>query len=106
MKEIKETKEQALDELCTNVKELSQCGEYQKCTEMICQAMGNYPDAPHPHNLMGVVLEKTGKHALAMRHFRAAWALDPAYRPANQNLATYGTFYSHGKAVYDESDCG
>ena len=41
----------------------------------------------------------------AMKHFRAAWALDPAYLPARQNLDTFGTFFSHGKSAYDESDC-
>ncbi|MPN31218.1 hypothetical protein SDC9_178692 [bioreactor metagenome] len=39
-----------------------------------------------------------------MKHFRAAWALDPTYIPARQNLDCYGTFFSNGKCAYDESD--
>ena len=72
---------------------------------MICQAMGQFPNAPQPHNLLGIVMEKEGDHASAMRHFRAAYALDPTYLPARQNLDHYGTFYSRGGCAYDESDC-
>ena len=72
---------------------------------MICQAMGEFPNAPEPHNLLGIVMEKEGDHAGAMKHFRAAYALDPTYLPARQNLDHYGTFYSRGGCAYDESDC-
>ncbi len=39
-----------------------------------------------------------------MKHFRAAWALDPTYLPASHNLNTYGTFFSNGSCAFDESD--
>ena len=99
------TRCQELSDLCKNVRSLVACGNYDKCSALISQAMQSYPHAPQPHNLLGVVLEKKGNHILAMKHFRAAWALDPTYFPASQNLTTYGTFYSHGKDAYDESDC-
>ena len=67
--------------------------------------MADYPSAPQPYNLMGIVLEKTGNHPAAMKHFRAAWALDPTYVPANRNLERYGTFHSGIKEAYDECDC-
>lgn len=95
-----------LSELCLTVRNLTAQEEYDRCSEVICAAMGCYPCAPQPHNLLGVVLEKLGAHADAMRHFRAAMDLDPTYAPARQNLMTYGTFYSKGVAAYDESDCG
>ena len=50
-------------------------------------------------------MEKEGDHPGAMKHFRAAYALDPTYLPARQNLDHYGTFYSRGGCAYDESDC-
>ena len=99
-KELKE-----LSMLCKEVRNLVASGEYDACRGLICQAMQNYPDAPQPHNLLGVVLEKGGDHALAMKHFRAASALDPTYGPASQNLMLYGTFYTLGREAYDESDC-
>lgn len=95
----------ALNMLCSIVRELADKGEYGKCEFLISDAMGKYPHAPEPHNLTGVLLEKNGDHAAAMRHFRAAWALDPTYLPARQNLESFGTFYSKGLYAFDESDC-
>ena len=94
-----------LQALCDGVRKYAKAHDYQKCVEMICEAMGKFPNAPQPHNLLGIVMEKEGDHAGAMRHFRAAYALDPAYLPARQNLDHYGTFYSRGGCAYDESDC-
>lgn len=93
-----------LARLCRIVREYVNEGSYEKCMEPIKEAMKIYPDAPHPHNLMGIVLEKTGDHKSAMRHFRAAWALEPTYLPARHNLETYGTFFSTGRCAFDESD--
>lgn len=93
-----------LDQLCETVRTFVIEGAYDHCIEIICEAMERYPHAPQPHNLLGIVLEKTGDHFTAMRHFRAAWALDPSYLPANHNLKTYGTFYSEGLCAFDESD--
>ncbi|MDI3542431.1 MAG: hypothetical protein PWP57_34 [Candidatus Atribacteria bacterium] len=102
--EISETKND-LNALCVTVRELITAQEYQKCESLIYSAMSKYPHASEPHNLIGVLLEKKGDHLTAMKHFRAAWALDPTYIPARQNLECYGTFFSHGKCAYDESDC-
>lgn len=93
-----------LEELCATVRSLVSDGDYELCTRLICQAMECFPHAPHPHNLLGIVLENTGDHLTAMKHFRAAWALDPTYLPASHNLNTYGTFFSSGRCAFDESD--
>ena len=105
MKNYEVTRSKELSDLCVQVRSLMASREYDTCSRLICQAMTLFPSAPHPHNLMGVLLEKTGDHASAMKHFRAAWALDPTYGPASQNLSAYGTFYSRGTAAYDEEDC-
>lgn len=94
----------ALEELCTSVRRLVLQGDYKACHKLICKAMKDYPHAPHPHNLLGIVLEKSGDHLLAMKHFRAAWALDATYAPANHNLQLYGTFFSSGSCAFDQSD--
>lgn len=95
-----------LQALCDGVRKYTKARDYQKCVAMICEAMGKFPNAPQPHNLLGIVLEKEGDHAGAMKHFRAAYALDPTYLPASQNLHHYGTlFYPRGGCAYDESDC-
>ena len=68
-----------LQALCDGVRKYAKALDYQKCVTMICQAMGEFPNAPQPHNLLGIVMEKEGDHAGAMKHFRAAYALDPTY---------------------------
>ncbi len=106
MKEIIRTESQKeLDALCSSVRELVEQKEYQKCELLIKDAMGKYPHAPQPHNLIGILLEKEGDHVAAMKHFRAAWALDPTYIPARCNLERYGSLYVIEKCAYDESDC-
>ena len=103
-KEITQKAEE-LNKLCVTARDLISLQDYEKCESLIRGAMGKYPHAPEPHNLIGILLEKKRDHLTAMKHFRAAWALDPTYIPARQNLDCYGTFYSSGKCAYDESDC-
>ena len=96
--------EQELTALCHSVRILVHDREYTKCANLVSHAMGSFPDAPQPHNLMGILCEKCGNHACAMRHFRAAYALDPDYRPAQANLETFGTFFSRGKIDFGDED--
>ena len=99
-----ENREELLS-LCHLVRELIYLNKYEQCSAAIAAAMGKYPNAPEPHNLFGVLYEKKGDHISAMRHFRAAWALDPTYIPARHNIDLYGSFYAKGKCAFDESDC-
>lgn len=94
-----------MNTLCSIVRELVNKGELKKCEPLLSDALGKYPHAPEPHNLIGILLEKMGDHLMAMKHFRAAWALDPTYLPARQNLENFGTFFSKGRCAFDESDC-
>ena len=91
--------------LCDTVRKLVGQKKFEECEALIREAMGKYPHAPQPHNLIGILLEKQGDHLTAMKHFRAAWALDPAYIPARCNLENYGTFYSKQQCAFDETDC-
>ncbi len=104
--EIKEeVRGKELHELCAEVKKLLSSGQYDECHTLICEAMEYYPNAPQPHNLLGIMMERTGDHVGAMKHFRAAWALDPTYSPAGQNLAHYSMPCLEGKDAFDEGDC-
>lgn len=91
--------------LCDTIRAFVGERKYRECEALIFDAMKKYPHAPEPHNLIGVLLEKQGDHLTAMKHFRAAWALDPTYLPARQNLDSFGTFFSRGQYALDESDC-
>lgn len=95
-----------LNKLSSSVKKYIENGEYENAQKIICEAMCEYPDAPQPHNLFGILMEEEGNHVRAMKHFRASWDLDPTYLPARHNLMDYGTFCSHPKKfAYSEIDC-
>lgn len=105
MKQYKDESNKELASLCNSVRTLVKKHDYEKCKAQILVAMQHYPHAPHPHNLLGIVLEKEHFHLQAMKHFRAARALDSTYQPARHNLEHYGTFFSKGRCAFDESDC-
>lgn len=69
------------------------------------QAMKQDPDSPIPHNLMGIILEKENKHVQAMKHFRAAYALDATYIPARFNMEQYGAFFPMKDPAFSEEEC-
>lgn len=96
---------QELTALCGIVRKLVEQKDYQQCELLIKKAVGQYIHAPEPHNLIGLLLEAQDDHLTAIKHFRAAWALDPTYLPARQNLDYFGSFYSNGERAFDESDC-
>jgi tetratricopeptide (TPR) repeat protein len=102
---IKLEVQQELNALCMNIRHFIEHKEYEKSEMLIKEFMGKYHHAPEPHNLLGLVLEAQGDHLTAMKHFRAAYALDPTYLPAQHNLDHFGTFFPRGKWAYDESDC-
>ena len=102
---IHEENQKELQSLCNLVRELTYKNQYKQCREAITSAMRKYPHAPEPHNLFGVLLEKRGDHSSAMKHFRAAWALDPTYIPARYNLNIFSSFTRKGSYAFDESDC-
>ena len=97
--------QQKLAELCDLVRNYFQQNEYQQCRALIFDAMAKYPHSPEPHNLIGIVLENEGDHRAAMKHFRAAWALDPTYIPARHNLDRFASFDAAGKWAFDRNDC-
>jgi len=97
--------QQELTVLCGTMRKLVEQNDYHQGELLIKEAIGRYPHAPEPHNLLGLLLEAQNDHLTAMKHFRAAWALDPTYLPARENLDTFGSFYPSGKWAYDDSDC-
>ena len=96
--------ERELTELCNTVKQYAHKGDFSECEKIICCGIGKFPHAPQPHNLMGVIFEMQGNHTDALKHFRAAWALDPTYLPARKNLNRFASFYSNQSYVFDEND--
>lgn len=94
----------SLNSVIVKAREMMGRHEYRECEKMIRQAMCDYPDNAIPHNLMGLLYEKKGDHISAMKHFRAAWSLDPTYQPALLNLDCFGTMFSEKIFIFDETD--
>jgi lipoprotein NlpI len=90
------------------IKEMINNHRFHEGEALISTLMLKEPHAARPHNLMGILLEKEGKHSDAMKHFRAAYALDPSYEPAEKNLETFGAFaidrdYDYGEEPMKET---
>ena len=105
MEQHMEERENELSALCDSIRKLTGNGEYSECEKLIASAMGRYPHAPQPHNLMGILFEMRDDHVTAMKHFRAAWSLDPTYIPARHNLSNFASFYPDVKYAFNEDDC-
>lgn len=45
-----------------------------------------YPDYAEPQNLLGIWYELQGNYDMARKHYRAGYALNPAYSPTSNNL--------------------
>jgi len=75
----------------TAISELKE-GDYSKAEENIKRAMLEGPHSPEAHNLYGILSELESDGNLARKHYRAAYALDPTYKPAARNLERIATF--------------
>jgi Flp pilus assembly protein TadD len=67
--------------------------DFSSSRQIIADAMAMNMDAPEPHNLLGIFYELLGDDGAARQHYRAAYALDPTYKPSCRNLerlALYG----------------
>ncbi|MEL7648371.1 MAG: hypothetical protein AAGU76_09780 [Sedimentibacter sp.] len=60
--------------------------EMEDSYKIIIDSLRENPDAPEPQNLLGLWNEVNKNFDLARKHYRAAYALDPTYRPATINL--------------------
>ena len=97
--------DEELNDLIAKAKEMIEHREFDPCEALLATAMFQNPHSAVPHNLMGLLLEKKRKHEDAMKHFRAANALDPAYAPARWNLEGFAEFYKTRKDAYSVRDC-
>ena len=91
--------------LTAHIRALVQQRHFSEAESEAAKAMANAPHAAQPHNLMGIVSESRGDHVQAMKHFRAAWALDPTFLPARVNMERYGSFPGRlAPPAYDDAD--
>lgn len=94
------------DRMIEECRNLVENKKYVKCEQMLRKAMEEIPHSAIPHNLMGILLEKRGEHSLAMKHFRAAYALDPTCAAARFNLDLFSqTEGNQSKYAYTDINC-
>ena len=100
------SEQNVMQPLTAHIRALVAQRHFSEAEDEAAQAMTAAPHDAQPHNLMGIIAESRNDHVQAMKHFRAAWALDPTYLPARINMERYGSFSGHlPRPVYDETDC-
>jgi Flp pilus assembly protein TadD len=82
----------AFEEYMDLAKEALKKGKYSMAEEKIKQAMFENPHSPSVHNLYGILEELSNEDNLSRKHYRAAYALDPTYKPTIRNLERISAF--------------
>jgi tetratricopeptide (TPR) repeat protein len=87
-------------------------GSLYEALPVIKEALILSTEAAEPHNLLGIFFEMKGDDNNARKHYRAAYALDPTYKPACRNLERLVDFvwgpvsrkYDYGVALQEERE--
>lgn len=87
-------------------------GSLYEALPIIKEALILNTEAAEPHNLLGIFFEMKGDDNNARKHYRAAYALDPTYKPACRNLERLVEFvwgpvsrkFDYGNELQDESE--
>ena len=95
-----------MKELTARVRRIVQENHMREAEAAAAKAMADAPHEAQSHNLMGIIMEQENDPIQAMKHFRAAWALDPSFIPARINMERYGSCsFAMPRPAYDEADC-
>jgi Tfp pilus assembly protein PilF len=78
--------------------------DFEKSYELIIAALSENPEAPEPHNLLGIWYELNQDIKVALKHYRAAYSLDPTYTPACKNIERICTNTPYWDTSYNFGD--
>ncbi|MBS3991101.1 MAG: hypothetical protein KGZ51_03445 [Erysipelothrix sp.] len=74
--------------------------DLQTTYEKIIHLITAFPNEPWGHNLLGCWFEIQGDVIHAMKHYRAAYALDPSYDPSRMNIIEFQLHSRHTNSIY------
>ena len=80
--------------------------KFEQAEDYLEAALASDPSTGEPFNLLGVILEMRGETTEALKKYRAALALDPSYKPAEQNIerATQFDYSPEGIKLDEETE--
>ena len=74
------------DSLMRTAKHHASKRQFEEAITLVKQAIGTNPNNAEAFNMLGELLEVTGDKLQAIKNYRVATDLDPAYKPAQKNL--------------------
>lgn len=74
------------DSLISTAKHSASKRQFEEAITLVKQAIGVNPNNAEAFNMLGELLEVTGDKLQAIKNYRVATDLDPAYKPAQKNL--------------------
>ncbi|SCY02864.1 response regulator [Alkaliphilus peptidifermentans] len=83
---LKEDKLQTFKQIIDYAKKCILTNDIKKAEDYLKKSIILDINSPEPHNLLGVINEYRNEINQAQKHYRAALALDPTYKPADKNL--------------------
>lgn len=102
--EFKEEDLESYDDYVTFAKNCINSQKLEKGYEYIKKAVSMDTSNPEAFNLLGVILEYKNEPLKAQKQYRAALALDPSYKPAQQNLERTSQFEYSKKDIQIEEE--
>ena len=75
--------------------------QYEESYNFIMKAVNENPNAPEPHNLLGIWYEFQKNNDLARKHYRVAYVLNPIYKAATVNLERVSTIFPYKEIEVD-----
>ncbi len=102
-----ELKEDELESYNDHLKFAKKCINNQKLDkgyEYLQKAISMDTSKPEAFNLIGVILEYKNKPSEAQKQYRAALAIDPSYKPAQENLERTSQFKYSKKDIKMEDE--
>ncbi len=82
------------DEQISTARKMAKEGKYDDAMALAKKCIGSHPENAAGFNLLGELLEVGGDRAEAIKNYRVALDLEPAYKPASQNLDRAATSLS------------